>query len=126
MHWEGDQAVEECSDDDDAIVQRRKAVLKSRPKHQRGDADKKPRQHQDARMVEPIKFEAEESDESDDSEDEYVEENGPKRVRSKQVSLFMKDNLFCFYSLNAAKHVSGSFRQHPLRMILILGQNDGA
>lgn len=90
MHWEGDQAVEECSDDDDAIVQRRKAVLKSRPKNQRGDPDKKPR-HQDARMVEPIKFEAEESDESDDSEDEYVEENGPKRVRSEQVFLFAKE-----------------------------------
>ena len=91
MQWEGDQAVEECSDDDDAIVQRRKAVLKSRPKHQRGEPVKKPSQHQDARLVEAIKFEAEESEELDDSEDEYVEENdhsnGPKRVRSGQYFL---------------------------------------
>jgi hypothetical protein len=54
--WEGDQAVEECTDDDEAtIVERRNTVLKAH--------HKKPE----------LKIEIEESDDGPSSEDEYVD-----------------------------------------------------
>jgi len=78
--------VEECTDDDEVtVVERRKAVLKSRSKQR--EAKKKP--HQDAQLVEALNFEAEESDDLEDSEDEYVEEGyvgGQKKVRSFMLS----------------------------------------
>ena len=56
MTWEGDQAVEECTDDDEAtVVERRNAVLKAHRK--------KPE----------LKIEVEESDGGPSSEDEYVD-----------------------------------------------------
>lgn len=81
MHWEGEQAIEECTDEDDTtVMQRRKAVVKSRPTQQRnGHADGK-RGLAAPKLVEALKFEAEESDDMDDSEDDYVEE-GRKKVR---------------------------------------------
>jgi hypothetical protein len=54
--WEGDQAVEECTDDDEAtVVERRNAVFKAHRK--------KPE----------LKVEVEESDDGPSSEDEYVD-----------------------------------------------------
>ena len=81
MHWEGEQAIEECTDEDDTtVMQRRKAVIKGRPAQQRnGHADGK-RGLADPKLAEAPKFEAEESDDMDDSEDDYVEE-GRMKVR---------------------------------------------
>jgi hypothetical protein len=82
VHWEGVQAVEECTDDDEVtVVERRKAVLKSQSKQR----EAKKKQHQDPQLIEALNFEAEESDDLEDSEDEYVEEGyvgGQKKVRS--------------------------------------------
>ena len=73
--------MEECTDDDEVtVVERRKAVLKSRSKQR----EAKKKQHLDAQLVEVLNFEAEESDDLEDSEDEYVEEGylgGQKKVR---------------------------------------------
>ena len=78
MHWEGEQAVEECSDDDDTtVVQRRKVVRKAWSAQSKNDhADGK----RDQSRVEVHKFEADESDEADDSEDDYVDENELPKV----------------------------------------------
>ena len=84
MNWEGEQAVEECPEDDETtVMQRRRAVMKARPTQQRnGQADGGP----NTRLTEALKFEVEESDEMDDSEDDYVEENEGGR---KKVSHFI-------------------------------------
>jgi len=83
VNWEGEQAVEECTEEDETtVMQRRRAVMKARPAHQRnGHADGK---RPNTRLVEALKFEAEESDGMDDSEDDYIEENegGRKKVSS--------------------------------------------
>ena len=74
MYWEGEQAVEEYTDEGDAsVVQRRKGVMKTP-----GHADRK---QQDDRVVEVLKLDGEESDEADDSEDDYIEnKRGHKKV----------------------------------------------
>lgn len=67
--WEGDQAVEECTDDDEAtIVERRSAVL---------------RVH---RKVPDMKIEVEESDGGQSSEDEYVDDKLGKNKSADRVS----------------------------------------
>jgi hypothetical protein len=90
VHWEGEQAIEECTDEDDTIVmQRRNAVLKIRPAQQRNGLPDGKRGRADPRLVDALKFEAEESDDMDDSEDDYVDE-GRKKVRFSLSQNFLK------------------------------------
>ena len=68
MTWEGDEAVEECSDDDvKTVVERRNAILKAH--------HKKPE----------LKIEIEESDDGPSSEDEYVDYNLGKNKSADRV-----------------------------------------
>lgn len=68
MTWEGDQAVEECSDDDEeTVVERRNAILKAH--------HKKPE----------LKIEVEESDDGPSSEDEYVDHKLGKNKSTDRV-----------------------------------------
>ncbi|KAF8906293.1 hypothetical protein CPB84DRAFT_1770475 [Gymnopilus junonius] len=69
MTWEGDQAIEECSDDEATIQTRRKTALKSRKRYT--ELSPEP-------QVLP-----EESEESAGSEDEYVEDKEENVVKSK-------------------------------------------
>lgn len=86
MHWEGEQAIEECSDDDDtAVVQRRKVVRKTWSAQPRNG-------HADGKRVEVHKFEGDESDEADDSADDYVDENELPKVC---FAFFFFSFLFC-------------------------------
>jgi len=83
VNWEGEQAVEECTEEDEkTVMQRRRAVMKARPAQQRNGHPDGKRGPPNTRLVEALKFEAEESDGMDDSEDDYVEENegGRKKV----------------------------------------------
>jgi hypothetical protein len=66
--WEGDQAVEECTDDDEAtVVERRNAVLKAH------------------RRTPEVKIEVEESDDGPSSEDEYVDDKLRKNKLTDRV-----------------------------------------
>ena len=68
MTWEGDEAVEECSDDDvKTVVERRNAILKGHRK--------KPE----------LKIEVEESDDGPSSEDEYVDHQLGKKKSADRV-----------------------------------------
>ena len=68
MAWEGDQAVEECSDDDEeTVVERRNVILKAHRK--------KPE----------LTIEVEESDNGPSSEDEYVDYNLGKSKSADRV-----------------------------------------
>jgi len=69
--WEGDQAVEECTDDEEAaVVERRNAVLKA---------------HRKTPEVKEVKIEVEESDDGPSSEDEYVDDNLGKNKSADRV-----------------------------------------
>ena len=77
MTWEGDQAVEECTDDDEAtVVERRNAVLKVH------------------RKTPEVKIEVEESDDGLSSEDEYVDD---KLEKNKSADRVCYDVLDLFY-----------------------------
>jgi hypothetical protein len=66
--WEGDQAVEECSDDDEeTVVERRDAILKAHSKNPE------------------LKIEVGESDDEPSSEDEYVDYKLGKKKSADRV-----------------------------------------
>ncbi|KDR80731.1 hypothetical protein GALMADRAFT_241158 [Galerina marginata CBS 339.88] len=65
MTWEGEHAVEECTEDETTVISRRKAALKTR------------------KRTPETKYVVEESEESESSEDEYVEDNKETVVRNK-------------------------------------------
>ena len=67
MTWEGDQAVEECTDDDEVTLERRNAALKANRK--------KPE----------VKIKIEESDDGPSSEDEYVDDKLGKNKSADRV-----------------------------------------
>lgn len=73
MTWEGDQAVEECTDDDEAVVERRNAILKAH--------HKKPE----------LKIDVEESDDGPSSEDEYVDYKLGKNKSADRVCSYILD-----------------------------------
>ncbi len=71
--WEGDQAFEECSDDESAILARRQVALKAHkafPEHE-------------------IKQPIEESEESSSSEDEYTEDKKGQLAKRSGASQFL-------------------------------------
>ena len=96
MTWEGDQAIEECTDDDEAtVVGRRNAVLRAHHKTQEA------------------KIQVEESDDGGpSSEDEYVDD---RLVKTKSTDRVCSDG-FQFHSIDliylsfAASHPSAFFR----------------
>jgi hypothetical protein len=76
--WEGDQAVEECTDDDETtVVERRNAVLKVH------------------RKTPEVKIEVEESDDGLSSEDEYVDDKLEKNKSADRVCY----DVFKIYSI---------------------------
>ena len=93
MTWEGDQAVEECTDDDQAtVVERRNAVLKAHRKEPE------------------LKIEVEESDDGPSSEDEYVDyELGKNKSADWVCSDILKIYSICLIYLSSLASCSPCF-----------------
>lgn len=64
MNWEGNDAIEEVSDNEATVIERRKAALKTR---------KQLKEHAAHQELINLDLGADESEEAGDSEDEYVE-----------------------------------------------------
>ena len=93
MTWEGDQALEECTEDDEeTIVERRNAILKVH--------HKKPE----------LKIEVEESDDGPSSEDEYVDYKLGKNKSADRVCFDILDiGSFCLIYLSFSASCSSAF-----------------
>jgi hypothetical protein len=88
--WEGDQAIEECTDDETILLARRKDALKARKRTQQ------------------TKFVVE-SEESESSEDEYVEEKEErlgKRKTAEKVCFSLHELLVLSLNSFVASHTS--------------------
>jgi hypothetical protein len=112
VYWEGEQAVEECTDEDDtAVVQRRMAVMKTRPAQQSDEGKRSPA------LVDALKLGAEESEEADDSEDDYVDENegGHKKVRLFLSAIYSSADM-AFFNLASTPYPTLVHRDVEFRL----------
>jgi hypothetical protein len=103
--WEGDEAVEECSDDDEeTVVERRNAILNAHRK--------KPE----------LKIEVEESDDGPSSEDEYVDYKLGKKKSADRVCSDILEILsiclihFIFFSVVVVSFLPDRTLTQPTRL----------